>query len=137
MMVGGMGHSTDSAGCRILLVEDDENDADLLNWAMRRQGVPYSLDRVATLNDCLEACRRTMFDVVLLDLSLPDVDMFDGVERISALVPDLAIIVLTGLDDPEMAAKAIQAGAQDYLTKKLDATQLFESIRAAMARARH
>jgi sigma-B regulation protein RsbU (phosphoserine phosphatase) len=118
----------DPTGYRILLVDDDEIDANLLSWAMRRQTLPYRLERVTTLRDCLVSCRRATFDVVLLDLVLPDARRFEGVEKIRAAVPGLAIIVLTGLDDPLVAEEALHAGAWAYVTKSLDVRQLIHAI---------
>ena len=48
---------------------------------MRRQTLPYRLERVTALRDCLESCRRATFDVVLLDLALPDAQRFEGVKE--------------------------------------------------------
>ena len=122
----------DPVGYRILLVEDDDGDAALVSWALRRQELRYVLDRAVTLEDCLATCRRREFDVILLDLNLPGVHQFDGVHRVRKLVPGSAIIVLTGLDDPTAVQKAIQAGAQDYLDKNVSVQELGRSIHSAL-----
>lgn len=121
----------DEAHYRFLLVEDDDGDAELVNWALRRQDAQYSLDRVATVEECLASCRRNEFDVILLDLNLPGVHEFDGVERVSELVPRPAIIVLTGFVDPSAVEKALRAGAQGYLDKNVSVKELGRSIYAA------
>jgi DNA-binding NarL/FixJ family response regulator len=126
----------DPTPCRILLVEDDDGDAELVTWALRRQALPYVLDRVATLEGCLTACSRGDFDVILMDLNLPGVDDFSGVETVRELAPGAAIIVLTGFDDPSAAERTINAGAQEYLNKNVGVNELCRSIHSAMKRTR-
>jgi DNA-binding response OmpR family regulator len=122
--------------CRILLVEDDDDDARLLLWSMRRQSLPSDLHRVADLQECLQACRDAVFDVVLLDLNLPGVAGFEGITTIRSQVPDPLLIVLTGLADPVVAAAAVAAGAHDYVVKDVDAFGLCQSIEALWHRDR-
>jgi signal transduction histidine kinase len=72
---------------------------------------------VNRLNVAIERCNQGSFDVVLLDLGLPDSQGFVTVATMRAAVPHVPIIVLTGLDDLELAVHAVREGAQDYLVK--------------------
>ncbi len=123
---------------RILLVEDDEDDAFLLQRALTKTAPgQFAISRVGTL----EAARRTLvsspFHVVLSDLSLPDSRGFDTFEAIHEADPEVAIVVLTGNDDERLAVRALNEGAQDYLVKgKADGQSLVRSMRYAIERNR-
>jgi PAS domain S-box-containing protein len=101
---------------RALLVEDVPGDARLVE-EMLRGADGYELRCAATLAEALAALRAHRPDIVLLDLGLPD---SAGVATVSAVVgadPDMPVVAITGLDDERAALEAVQAGAQDYLTK--------------------
>ena len=123
---------------RILLVEDDEDDAFLLQRALTKAAPgQFAISRVGTL----DAARRTLisspFHVVLSDLSLPDSRGFDTFEKIHEADPEVAIVVLTGNDDERLAVRALNEGAQDYLVKgKADGQSLVRSMRYAIERNR-
>lgn len=124
---------------RILLVEDNPADARwlalLLDTYPRRQ---FDLVHRETLAEAIELCDGGDFpDVVLLDLSLPDSAGPQTLARLHRRVPQLPIVVLTGLDDEEMGAELIKAGAQDYLVKgRFDADLLVRALRYAVERKR-
>jgi serine phosphatase RsbU (regulator of sigma subunit) len=123
---------------KILLVEDDPDDV----WILRsllgdRWDGPLELIHVELLSSALEACRRDAFDVLLLDLSLPDSQGLETFLQLSAQAGEIPIVVLTGLDDEQTAIKAVQAGAQDYLIKgQLDDNLLLRALRYAIERSR-
>ncbi len=88
-------------------------------------------------NAPLENLGETAFDIMLLDLSLPDSVGLETINKVRAYTLDVPIIVLTGLDDEEIAMQAVQAGAQDYLAKgDLDDNMLTRAIRYAVERHR-
>ncbi|MFW5692751.1 MAG: PP2C family protein-serine/threonine phosphatase [Thermoguttaceae bacterium] len=128
----------EAAGVRILLVEDDPDDV----WIMRnllsdRWDGPYDLVHVELLSAALELCARRRFDVVLLDLALPDSQGLETFFAMNAQVDDIPIVVLSGYSDESAAMKAVQAGAQDYLVKgQVDDHLLVRSIRYAIERSR-
>ena len=122
---------------RILLVEDDDDDADLFRWSMSRQAFPYILERVATLEEFLIISRDGDFDVVLLDLHLPRVHRYDGIATVREHAPGALLVVLTGLADTLTAAEAILAGADDYVLKSIDADGIRRSILSAWERNSH
>jgi DNA-binding NarL/FixJ family response regulator len=122
---------------RVLLVEDNPVDADLLMDVLK--GAPgCTLHREETLAGALARLggARTE-DLVLLDLSLPDATGLEALTRVRAAAPDLAVVVLTGLDDEATGVKALQFGAQDYLIKgQLDPRLLLRAFRYAVERTR-
>ncbi len=105
-------------GLKILLIEDNPGDAQLVRLAIAEAGEPGTKVRhVDSLTRGLEALATGAIDVVLLDLGLPDSRGLDAIERIQKAAPGIPIVVLTGLDDESVAARAIRRGAHDYLVK--------------------
>ncbi|MGE5505097.1 MAG: PP2C family protein-serine/threonine phosphatase [Actinomycetota bacterium] len=104
---------------RVLLVEDDPGDAELISYALRQSLNPsFVVIHETTLATAIERLTvSASFDVLLLDLSLPDSGSADTLPRLQAAAPPLPIVIMTGLDDPRVAEKAIEMGAQDYLVK--------------------
>jgi DNA-binding response OmpR family regulator len=126
----------DRAAIRLLLVEDDVGDAVLTRELLLDAGLDMSLDRTMNLGDA-EARAAAEADCVLLDLGLPDAGGLDAVTRIREVAPELAIIVLTGLDDAKRRAEALAAGAQDYIVKgSVDGDELAERVGTAIEQRR-
>jgi sigma-B regulation protein RsbU (phosphoserine phosphatase) len=123
--------------CRILLVEDDEGDAGLVTWALKRQAeFPYVLRHVETLDEFLSVTEKQEYDVILLDLTLPGSSRLNTVRTVTQAV-STPVVVFTGLDDKRTALDAVQAGAQDYLVKQnVNPHEICRSIRYAMERKR-
>jgi diguanylate cyclase (GGDEF)-like protein len=128
----------DSAPIHILLAEDNPRHAQLLREAMGEAGVafagaaPYELTDARTVAEALDHLAAGGLDLVLLDLSLPDGSGLDGLLRIRELYPDTPVIALTGMNDETLAAQALQAGAQDYLSKgRISGSLLARSVRYA------
>jgi two-component system cell cycle response regulator len=123
---------------RILLVEDNPADARLMVEILTdaRAG-EVGLQHVDRISAALKRLSEQKFDVVLLDLSLPDGSGIGTVERICAANPHMPVIVLTGLEDDALALAAVQAGAQDYLVKgQVDGDGIARAIRYAIERKR-
>lgn len=124
---------------QILLVEDNPGDARLLReWLAEGAGVePFEANDVGTLAAALERLERGGVDLVLLDLSLPDAQGLETVQRAIEAAPKVPMVVLTGLDDEALAISAVQHGAQDYLIKgRLGPPLLWRALRYAMERKR-
>ena len=121
----------------ILLVEDNPADADLLSEILEEADeTKWSLVHVGRLKDALQSLHEQEFDVVLLDLSLPDKQGLPTIAQTHEAAPDLPIVVLTGLSDKVIALEALRQGAQDYLVKgKIDSYLLVRAIRYAIERA--
>jgi PAS domain S-box-containing protein len=123
---------------KILLVEDNPGDAFLLREELKNVATPLlELIHVELLGDAIDRLNQEHFDVVLLDLSLPDSIGLDGLLAIQTRNSAVPIIVLTGLEDDELAAKAVRQGAQDYLIKgHADSNLLVRAMRYAIERKR-
>ncbi|MFH1476644.1 MAG: response regulator [Verrucomicrobiota bacterium] len=123
---------------KVLLIEDDPADAQLIMEILREEpGNTMEILHVSNLAHGLEALERGGIDVVLLDLTLPDSSGYHTFTMLAKHVPAMPVIVLTGMDDKEMAIRIVQEGAQDYLVKSLvDYTMLARSIRYSIERKR-
>ncbi|MFZ4655991.1 MAG: response regulator [Caldilineaceae bacterium] len=121
-----------------LLVEDNPGDIFLLQQMLA--DTPFwkaILTCTEQLQSALLLCRQQTFDIVLLDLSLPDSHGYATFERMRQQIPQTPIILLTGSDDQELALRAVRAGAQDYLVKgESNAALLIRAMRYAMERKR-
>ncbi len=120
---------------RVLLIEDDDGDALLVDELLLDAGAPFALRRVRTLADAATALDGV--GCILLDLELPDSRGLHGVSWLRDNAPGLAVVVLTGLADEHLGAEAVRAGAQDYLVKgQVDGFLLQRVVRYAVERRR-
>src|ERR1700681_754956 len=102
----------------VLLIEDNPGDTRLIRELLQEaKGVPTGLLCADRLSTGLELLSKGGVDVVLLDLSLPDSKGFDTFSKVHTHAKELPVIILTGLDDEELAMEAVRDGAQDYITK--------------------
>ena len=122
----------------ILLVEDNPGDARLIReYLSEVKTGSYHIQAAETLDGALSALSNRDFDVVLVDLALPDSQGLDTLDRVLAQAPGNPIIVLTGLDDEETALEAVRHGAADYLFKgRIDPGLLSRAIGYAIERQR-
>ena len=105
---------------RILLIEHDIGDIQLIQELLKNaKNFNYDLTLAATISEAFEYVRKSSFDIVLIDLLLPDSDGFDTVIRTREKIKNSPIIVLSSLKDELIARKAVQVGVQDYLIKDL------------------
>ncbi|ELZ95801.1 signal-transducing histidine kinase-like protein [Haloferax mucosum ATCC BAA-1512] len=129
----------------VLLVEDNEADAKLFEKMLLEpqsaatgtdEGPPFRLQHVGTLESAREIVAD--FDVVLLDLNLPDSKGLDTVSAILDDAPEAAVIVLTGVDDGTTGTTAVERGAQDFLVKDTVTPRvLTRTVRYAIGRKRN
>jgi diguanylate cyclase (GGDEF)-like protein len=103
---------------RVLVVEDDAFQA----MAIRELIMTAAKSRIAvtlagSLSSAVKAIQGETFDIVLLDLMLPDATGMDGLNRVVQIAPRLPVLVLTGFGKEELVVRAFQHGAQDYLIK--------------------
>jgi serine phosphatase RsbU (regulator of sigma subunit) len=118
----------------VLLVEDDAGDALLVEEYLLDSELAVRLRWVRSLAAALATVDDTP-DCVLLDLHLPDGDGLDALRMLLAAAPEVAVLVLTGLADLQVAVAAVAAGAQDYLLKgQVDGQVLGRAIRYAVQR---
>jgi DNA-binding response OmpR family regulator len=98
---------------RVLLVEDNDDDALLIRESLAETKI--EIHRAERLSSALERLAEGRFDAVLLDLSLPDARGLETISRLRRQAAAVPMVVLTGLDDEEVAMRAVEEGAQDYL----------------------
>jgi two-component system, cell cycle sensor histidine kinase and response regulator CckA len=125
---------------KILLVEDNPGDVLLLQETLSEiTHFELELVHVERLTQALQRLQEETFDVVLLDLLLPDSNGLETFIQVYNQVPLTPIVVLTGMADETLALRALQAGAQDYLVKgKTSGSELLmRSIRYAIERKRN
>ncbi len=122
----------------VLLVEDNPGDARLIQELLTKPGPSrFSLECADTLTAAAARLDSGGIDVVLLDLGLPESQGFDTFARVQQRAGAIPIVVLTGADDDDLAARAVQKGAQDYLVKgELSKQLLTRSLRYALERTK-
>lgn len=128
----------------ILLVENNPDDAVLIRRTFLRAGRDdWKLAQVERLDEAISICKEYYsqtgknFDVILLDLRLPDSCGLETVVKFRRAVPDIPVVVITGVRDEDLAIASIRAGVQDYLSKdEITIQQLLRSVRFAIERMR-
>jgi diguanylate cyclase (GGDEF)-like protein/PAS domain S-box-containing protein len=120
----------------LLLVEDNPGDARLLREMFNEQGSHNTeLTHVECIREAEKYLAERVFDIIVLDLGLPDAKGLAAVRKAHAAAPRVPLVVLTGLDDDALAAQALQEGAQDYLIKgQIDGRGLLRALRYAIER---
>ncbi|MFA5795450.1 MAG: sigma 54-interacting transcriptional regulator [Candidatus Brocadiia bacterium] len=123
---------------KLLVVEDTDADFRLVVEYLKESRLSsFETTRAKTLSEALQAISANKFQAALTDLGLPDSQGLTIVDNISKADPDIAIIVLTGLDDDKLGLDALNKRAQDYIAKgRLQAEILDKSIRYAIERKR-
>lgn len=123
---------------RLLLVEDNPGDALLIETSLESShDPPFELHVESRLAPALELLGKEGFDLVLLDLNLPDSFGFETVTSVQRVVPKTPVVIITGNIDEAFARAAVQAGVQDYLVKdEVRSYNLVRSILFAMERKR-
>lgn len=124
--------------CSILLVEDNDDHAELIRENLVEAGILDShVHRARSLEGTTASLESETIDLVLLDLGLPDCRGLETLSRIQPRIQDIPLIVLTALDDTDLAVQAVGKGAQDYLVKSsLSPEQLHRSLRYSLERKR-
>src|SRR5580698_2013104 len=121
---------------QLLLIEDNAGDARLIREMFNEHGaLDIELVRATTMSEAEAQLSQRTFDILLLDLGLPDSQGLDAVRRAHAAAPRVPLVVLTGMDDESLAAQALQVGAQDYLIKgQIETRGLLRALRYAVER---
>jgi PAS domain S-box-containing protein len=122
----------------ILLIEDNPGDARLIDIYLKESFENiFTLLTADYLSKALELLEKNAFNIIILDLSLPDSDGLDTFRKIHEQTPETPIIVLTGMEDEAMGISAMKLGAQDFLVKgKLKINDLKRSIKYSIERYR-
>ncbi|KAB8332006.1 response regulator [Scytonema tolypothrichoides VB-61278] len=125
-----------SYSVKILLIEDNLAEARLLQEFLKQaKSHEFSLVHVKRLGEALQQLRSRTYDVILLDLTLPDSQGLASLAPLITHAPGLPIVVLTNTNDDELALEAVRRGAQDFLVKRqVNSDLLIRSLRYAIER---
>ncbi len=124
-------NDVDSAGGRVLIVEDDQDIVDVLRRTLRAEG--YEVRAATDGPEALEDLDDFAPDLVVLDLGLPGMDGMEVCNRIRE-TSEVPVLMLTARADPEDRVAGLDTGADDYLVKPFDRSELLARIRALLRR---
>ena len=119
---------------RILLVEEDLIAARGITLMLKGAGAV--VDQTDSGEDALELLRHYEYDIIVLDLALPDIDGFEVVRRLRVSRNDTPVLVLSGLTMPQARVKALSLGADDFITKPYDKAELLARMQAIVRRSK-
>src|SRR5262249_31773236 len=119
---------------RVLICEDDEDLAFVLREALIRK--EYEVEIAPTARVLLDRLGNTAYDLLLLDVRLPDMDGLDAISKCRELAPETPVIVMTAHGTRPMAIEAINGGAYDFFTKPLKMAEFQVVVARALDRRR-
>lgn len=117
---------------RVLIVEDDPGIAEGLSATLKRTG--YAVDTASTLREAMAAVSVEAFDILLLDLGLPDGDGLDGLRLIRQQGRRMPVLIMTARDELPAKVQGLDEGADDYLVKPFQPEELLARMRVALRR---
>ncbi len=118
---------------RILIAEDEKAQRDLLEGFLKKEG--YEVDTASNGREALGKLRENIFEVVLLDYRMPELDGLQTLKEIRGLYPDLSVIMMTAYGTVETAVASMKEGALDYLTKPIDLEELLLKLQKVSERS--
>ena len=119
---------------RVLLVEDDIDAARGIVLMLKSAGTV--VDQADTGEEALELTRHYDYDIVVLDLMLPDMEGYEVVRRMRAARMETPVLILSGLSRPQAKVKGLALGADDFITKPFDKAELVARIQAVVRRSK-
>jgi two-component system cell cycle response regulator CtrA len=119
---------------RVLLVEDDITASRGIALMLRSQGA--IVDETDTGEEALELVRHYDYDIMVLDLLLPDIEGYEVVRRMRSSRQETPVLILSGLTRPQAKVKGFGMGADDYITKPFDQAELTARIHAVVRRSK-
>ncbi len=119
---------------RVLLVEDDASTVKSIELILRSEG--FVVDSTALGEDGLEAGKLHDYDIIILDLMLPDIDGYEVLRRLRAARVKTPVLILSGLTEPHQKITGLGSGADDYLTKPFDKGELVARVHAVVRRSK-
>jgi len=119
---------------RVLLVEDDTSLARSIELMLQSEG--YIVDSTDLGEDGLEIGKIYDYDIIILDLMLPDIDGYEVLRRLRSARINTPILILSGLSELDHKIKGLGVGADDYLTKPFDKRELLARLQAIVRRSK-
>jgi putative two-component system response regulator len=129
-----MAASVDGAGERILVVEDDPRELKLLIRVLDRAG--YHCSPAADANAARRLMGREQFDLLLADVNRPGESDLQFVQHVLGEFPNTAAVMVTGMDDPTLASRAIEIGTYGYVMKPFTTSEILFAVKNALSRRR-
>jgi two-component system cell cycle response regulator CtrA len=119
---------------RVLLVEDDTSTAKSIELAFASEGIICDTTQLG--EEGLEISKLYEYDVIVLDLQLPDIDGYEVLLRLRSAKVKIPILILSGLSSADQKIKGLGFGADDYLTKPFNRGELIARVQAIVRRSR-
>ena len=119
---------------RVLLVEDDKITAQSIEALLKKEGMV--VETTVYGEEGLEIGKLYEYDIIILDLGLPDIDGFEVLKRLRNSRVETPVLILSGFTAPDKKVKGLSTGAVDYLTKPFDKAELIARIRALVRRSK-
>src|SRR3954462_3782261 len=119
---------------RVFVIEDDPVSARLIEAALKAEGILF--EPADCGEDGLELAKLYDFDIIVLDLRLPDIDGYEVVRRLRMAKVQTPVLILSGRSDPTDKVKGLMGGADDYLTKPFNKAELVARILAIVRRSK-
>ena len=119
---------------RVLIVEDDSATARTVEAILKTEG--FICDTTDLGEDGLEIGKLYDYDLIILDILLPDIDGYEVLRRLRGAKVETPTLILSGLAEPDSKIKGFGIGADDYLTKPFDRRELVARVHAIIRRAR-
>ncbi len=119
---------------RILLIEDDQTISQNICFILKHEGM--ITDATFTGEDALEAVKMSEYDLIILDLGLPDIDGYEVLKKLRASNLKTPVLILSGFAATEKKIRGLGFGADDYLTKPFDRGELVARVNALVRRSK-
>lgn len=124
-----------NAGFNVLIVDDNEMNRDTLARRLRQQG--FAIEMAANGAEALEMARQKSYDLLLLDIMMPEMDGYEVLQTMKAenSLRSIPVIMISALEEIESVMKCMELGAEDYLTKPFDPVLLKAAIARCLKKA--
>ncbi len=119
---------------RVLVIEDDHVMLQVVEAMLKAEGMV--VDTAGLGEEGIEIGKLYEYDIILLDLMLPDMEGYEVLRRLRAARVETPVLILSGLSEPEKKVKGFGSGADDYLTKPFDRSELVARIQAIVRRSK-
>ena len=117
---------------KIMVIDDESSIRESLDQILRLEG--YEVEAIESGARAIHAFQDSMYDLILLDLKMPDMDGIEVFKRIHQISPETRVILLTGHGSLESAIEALRLGAQDYLLKPVTSEEIIHSVASGLTR---
>jgi DNA-binding NarL/FixJ family response regulator len=128
-----MTRMSEAAACRIVLCDDSRGYVALLRVLVELEPAFELVGEAYDGRQAIEVCAQVRPDLLVLDVSMPEMDGLTAIPHVQDASPGTTIVMLTGFDSPEVRRQALELGAAGYLEKGLSATELVAALRSFAA----